>query len=62
VFAGWSFGVGPEYCPAKFRAELCSVRYAGSVTAFPAGIMAGSTWDTQLMYDRGFALGEYCFQ
>lgn len=34
-----------------------SVRYAQKVTAFPAGIMAGATWDPALMYDRGNALG-----
>ncbi|KUJ06714.1 glycoside hydrolase [Mollisia scopiformis] len=43
--------------------ELClqdgplGVRYAQQVTVFPAGIMAGSTWDTSLMYARGYALG-----
>lgn len=34
-----------------------SVRYAQQVTAFPAGITTGSTWDTQLIYARGYALG-----
>ncbi|RFU35213.1 hypothetical protein B7463_g1094, partial [Scytalidium lignicola] len=33
------------------------VRYAQQVTAFPAGITTGSTWDTELMYARGNALG-----
>jgi len=33
------------------------VRYAEQVTAFPAGITTGSTWDTGLMYARGNALG-----
>ena len=33
------------------------VRYAQQVTAFPAGITTGSTWDTSLMYARGNALG-----
>lgn len=43
--------------------ELClqdgplGVRYAQQVTAFPAGITVGSTWDTSLMYQRGYALG-----
>lgn len=43
--------------------ELClqdgplGVRYAQKVTAFPAGITTGSTWDTGLMYARGYALG-----
>ncbi|KAH8649701.1 beta-D-glucoside glucohydrolase [Tricladium varicosporioides] len=34
------------------------VRYPQNVTAFPAGITAGSTWDRSLIYARGFALGE----
>lgn len=33
------------------------VRYAQGVTAFPAGIQAASTWDTDLIYTRGNALG-----
>ena len=33
------------------------MRYAEQVTAFPAGITTGSTWDTALMYARGNALG-----
>lgn len=33
------------------------MRYAEQVTAFPAGITTGSTWDTGLMYARGNALG-----
>ena len=33
------------------------VRYKRDVTAFPAGVMAASTWDTNLMYSRGNALG-----
>ncbi|KAG9245937.1 glycoside hydrolase family 3 protein [Calycina marina] len=33
------------------------VRYAQQVTAFPAGITVGSTWDTSLLYERGYALG-----
>lgn len=33
------------------------MRYAQQVTAFPAGITTGSTWDTSLMYARGYALG-----
>jgi beta-glucosidase-like glycosyl hydrolase len=33
------------------------VRYAQGVTAFPAGITTGSTWDTGLMYARGYAIG-----
>ncbi|KAF2234256.1 glycoside hydrolase family 3 protein [Viridothelium virens] len=33
------------------------VRYATGVTAFPAGIQAGATWDISLMNQRGAALG-----
>ncbi|PVH77153.1 glycoside hydrolase family 3 protein [Cadophora sp. DSE1049] len=33
------------------------VRYAQQVTAFPAGITTGSTWDTSLFYAFGNALG-----
>jgi beta-glucosidase len=34
------------------------IRYAQQVTAFPSGIQTGSTWDTNLMYARGLALGQ----
>jgi beta-glucosidase len=34
------------------------VRTTTNITAFPAGITTGATWDKQLMYDRGAALGE----
>jgi len=34
------------------------VRYAKGVTVFPAGVHAASTWDLDLMYKRGFALGQ----
>lgn len=34
-----------------------SVRDVDGVTAFPAGIHAASTWDINLMYARGYALG-----
>lgn len=33
------------------------VRDANPVTAFPAGINAGATWDRSLMYARGAAIG-----
>ncbi|KAI9686472.1 MAG: hypothetical protein M1820_010608 [Bogoriella megaspora] len=33
------------------------VRYATGVTAFPAGIQAGATWDINLINQRGAALG-----
>ncbi|KAK3060582.1 hypothetical protein LTS18_008219, partial [Coniosporium uncinatum] len=34
------------------------VRYARGVTAFPAGVTTAQTWDKDLMYTRGLALGE----
>jgi beta-glucosidase len=37
----------------------CSVRYAQQVTTFPAGVQAASTWDTSLIYARGYALGMF---
>lgn len=37
------------------------MRYAQQVTAFPAGITTGSTWDTALMYAFGNALGMILF-
>lgn len=44
----------PELC---LQDSPLGVRYVEGVTAFPAGIQAGSTWDTNLMYQRGNALG-----
>ncbi|KAJ8061602.1 hypothetical protein OCU04_009408 [Sclerotinia nivalis] len=46
---GW-----PAFC---LQDGPLGVRYAQKVTAFPAGITTGSTWDTDLMYARGYALG-----
>ncbi|KAH8659957.1 beta2 tomatinase [Xylariales sp. PMI_506] len=34
------------------------VRVADLVTLFPAGITVGASWDKDLMYTRGYALGE----
>ncbi|RYO78271.1 hypothetical protein DL766_007603 [Monosporascus sp. MC13-8B] len=34
------------------------VRSTTNITAFPAGITTGATWDKELMYQRGVALGE----
>ncbi|KAK6855979.1 hypothetical protein PG995_008130 [Apiospora arundinis] len=34
------------------------VRTTGNVTAFPAGITTGATFDKKLMYERGVALGQ----
>ena len=63
---GWSNGP----CVGNTRAassigypSLClqdgplGVRYKQGVTAFPAGVMAASTWDPDLIYSRGNALG-----
>jgi beta-glucosidase len=33
------------------------IRFANPVTAFPAGINVGATWDRSLMYARGAAMG-----
>lgn len=33
------------------------VRFTSNITAFPAGITTGATWNRDLMYERGFALG-----
>ena len=33
------------------------IRFKQDVTAFPAGVMAASTWDTNLIYSRGNAIG-----
>ncbi|KAJ6000535.1 Glycoside hydrolase family 3 [Penicillium waksmanii] len=33
------------------------IRFANPVTAFPAGINAGATWDRSLLYARGAAMG-----
>ena len=34
-----------------------SMRMIKNVTAFPAGVQAASTWDSELMYKRGNAMG-----
>lgn len=34
------------------------IRYADNITAFPAGITTGATWNRELMRARGLALGE----
>jgi beta-glucosidase len=56
--------VGNTYKPASIDyPSLClqdsplGIRFANPVTAFPAGINAGATWDTQLLYARGAAMG-----
>ncbi|KAF4183413.1 hypothetical protein CNMCM8927_005004 [Aspergillus lentulus] len=56
--------VGNTYKPQSIDyPSLClqdsplGIRFANPVTAFPAGINAGATWDTQLLYARGAAMG-----
>ncbi|KAF2466875.1 beta-glucosidase [Lindgomyces ingoldianus] len=46
-FKGYCMSDGPA---GVNRADLVSI--------FPSGITAAATWDRQLMYDRGFAIGE----
>jgi beta-glucosidase len=64
---GWQGGpcVGNTYAPSSIDyPSLClqdsplGIRYANPVTAFPAGINAGATWDRSLLYARGAAMGE----
>lgn len=64
---GWGNGpcVGNTYAVPKIGyPSLClqdgplGVRYAANVSALPAGIQAASTWDRELIYQRGLALGK----
>ncbi|CAI7676819.1 unnamed protein product [Penicillium discolor] len=64
---GWEGGpcVGNTYAPSSIDyPSLClqdsplGIRFANPVTAFPAGINAGATWDRTLLYARGAAMGE----
>lgn len=34
------------------------IRFADNITAFPAGITTGATWNRELMWQRGLALGQ----
>lgn len=34
------------------------VRFADWVSAFPAGMTTAATWDRNLMYQRGYAMGK----
>lgn len=34
------------------------LRFADNISAFPAGITTGATWNRELMWQRGFALGK----
>ena len=53
-----------EAVPAIGLPSIClqdgplGIRFAQGVTAFPAGIQAGATWDRSLMRSRGKAIGE----
>jgi beta-glucosidase len=62
----WANGpcVGNTYAPSSIPyPSLClqdsplGLRFANPVTAFPAGINAGATWDRSLIYSRGAAMG-----
>ncbi|KGO73250.1 Glycoside hydrolase, superfamily [Penicillium italicum] len=64
---GWQMGLcvgntGPAEL-VKFP-SLClqdgplGLRFAQNITAFPAGITTGATWNRELMQARGFALGK----
>ncbi|KAJ5683695.1 uncharacterized protein N7477_000040 [Penicillium maclennaniae] len=53
TYAAESIGY-PSLC---LQDSPLGVRYANPVTAFPAGINAGATWDRSLMYARGAAMG-----
>ncbi|KAJ5425331.1 hypothetical protein N7465_000401 [Penicillium sp. CMV-2018d] len=64
---GWEGGpcVGNTYAASSIDyPSLClqdsplGIRFANPVTAFPAGINAGATWDRSLLYARGAAMGE----
>jgi beta-glucosidase len=63
----WEGGpcVGNTYAPNSIDyPSLClqdsplGIRFANPVTAFPAGINAGATWDRNLLYARGAAMGQ----
>lgn len=63
---GWSFGrcVGNiPAIPSQNFSGLClqdsplGVRFADRVSAFPAGINSAATFDKDLMYARGYAMG-----
>jgi beta-glucosidase len=65
--AGWMIGrcLGNiPAIPSQNFSGLClqdsplGVRSADFVSAFPAGINVASTWDKDLMYARGYAMGE----
>lgn len=45
----------PQLC---LQDSALGVRSTDNITAFPAGITTGATWDKDLMYQRGVALGQ----
>lgn len=45
----------PQLCLAD---SATGVRQADNVTVFPSGITTGATWDKDLMYARGVAMGK----
>lgn len=45
----------PQLC---LQDSALGVRETDNITAFPAGITVGATWDKTLMYERGVAIGE----
>jgi beta-glucosidase len=47
------FGI-PNLC---LEDSPLGVAHTDNITAFPAGITVGATWDRDLMYIRGVALG-----
>ncbi|KAI9786306.1 MAG: hypothetical protein M1816_008047 [Peltula sp. TS41687] len=62
------YGLSPPWYPTRPAINvgfpsLClqdgplGLRFADHITAFPAGITTGATWDRDLMYKRGRALG-----
>lgn len=48
------FGI-PNLC---LQDSALGIAATDNITAFPAGITAGSTWNKELLYARGFALGQ----
>lgn len=61
---GWSMGLcvgntGPAasvgFPPLCLQDGPLGIRFADHITAFPAGITVGATWDRDLMYKRGRA-------
>lgn len=45
----------PQLC---LQDSALGVRETDNITAFPAGITVGATWDKTLMYERGVAIGQ----